>query len=440
MYFYEFWQLNRRLVPVGRTTDMTLKARYEQRQISGLRRQGNLILQCVSNDGVLLNGENAPWDGYDPVVWQVGEADPDTLCWQITPPSEGEYHYQLILAQPERRDIIAEWSLYALQDDLLPLIPLRGDMHIHTSWSECGNRNEDPRYVAAWARKRGLDFVAITDHAQREPSLLAAEFIRNTGSSFRIYPGEETHQLMEKQPTLFCRNRFLPYNHIVGFGARDGVVKWANEHFDEYWQDIEDRAAALPDHHPRSIRLAMAGADWLIDKIHEFGGLAIFCHPFWRPCNRHNLPAPVREYILQQNKFDAMEVIGLCSATHNHAEIEGNRLAVAWWQQQSIRRGSMIPLVGNTDSHATRAMIGRHYTLVFAESNTLPSIQSAIRAGRSVACIRFPKYPLDIFGDFRLVSYAYFLEREYFPEHDAHCAAEGERLLAELQPASPLHG
>ena len=37
-----------------------------------------------------------------------------------------------------------------------------------------------------------------------------------------------------------------------------------------------------------------------------------------------------------------------------------------------------------------------------------------------------------IYGNPRLVSFAYFLNREYFPEHDELCAAEGEIMIAAL--------
>ena len=437
--FYEFWMLNRRLVPVGKTSEITLKARYEQRRISELRRQGTLKLQCVSAEGLLENGEIAPWDGWDNIPYTLDSADADLIRWEVTPAFEGELCYRLVVESAARTEVVAEWGLYALDADLYPLLPLRGDLHIHTSCSECGRRNEDPKYVAAWARKRGLDFIAITDHAQRDPSRLTAEWFRTTGCPMQVYPGEETHMLFEKVPTLFCRNRFIPTNHIVSFGATAGVVAWANEHFQEYWDTLEKMAAALPAKFPHSVRLAMAGSDWLIDKIHEFGGLAIFCHPFWRPRRRMNLAAPVRDYILEQNKFDAMEVIGLGTyMERQYPEMEGNRRAVAWWQQMSLRRGSAIPLVGTTDSHATRELIGRQYTTVFAAENTLESVQAAIRAGRSLACLRHEEQPLSIFGDYRLVSYAYYLEREYFPEHDARCAAEGEQLLNTLEPPSPL--
>ena len=133
--FYEFWMLNRRLVPVGKTSEITLKARYEQRRISELRRQGTLKLQCVSAEGLLENGEIAPWDGWDNIPYTLDSADADLIRWEVTPAFEGELCYRLVVESAARTEVVAEWGLYALEADLYPLLPLRGDLHIHTSCS-----------------------------------------------------------------------------------------------------------------------------------------------------------------------------------------------------------------------------------------------------------------------------------------------------------------
>lgn len=127
-----------------------------------------------------------------------------------------------------------------------------------------------------------------------------------------------------------------------------------------------------------------------------------------------------------------MELVGLCGIADADLT-EANLRCLAWWQQACIRRGKQIPVVGNTDSHITRRFLGRQYSIVFAEKCDCEHICNAIRAGRSVACMRYPDQPLRIYGDLRLMSYAAFLEREIFPEHDAACELEGARMLAGLE-------
>ena len=79
------------------------------------------------------------------------------------------------------------------------------------------------------------------------------------------------------------------------------------------------------------------------------------------------------------------------------------------------------------------SMLGTEYTIVFAEDPTFEKVAAGLRAGRSVACIHAQNHPAQIYGDSRLVNYAYFLEREYFPEHNAMCRKDGEALLSALQ-------
>jgi hypothetical protein len=45
------------------------------------------------------------------------------------------------------------------------------------------------------------------------------------------------------------------------------------------------------------------------DRIRACGGIAVFCHPYWRPAHRQYIPAIVSDYLLNTAKFDAMEIL-----------------------------------------------------------------------------------------------------------------------------------
>jgi predicted metal-dependent phosphoesterase TrpH len=87
------------------------------------------------------------------------------------------------------------FSVYSVNDDLLSRVPYKGDMHIHTYYSD---GIESPAYVASSCRKIGLDFVAITDHGKYFPSIEAIDTFKDLDLDFKIFPGEEVHPLIGK--------------------------------------------------------------------------------------------------------------------------------------------------------------------------------------------------------------------------------------------------
>ena len=60
-------------------------------------------------------------------------------------------------------------------------------------------------------------------------------------------------------------------------------------------------------------------------------------------------------------------------------------------------------------------------------------LASAIREMRSLAVWNMPNEFPTVVGEFRMVKLAYFLLREYFPEHDRLCRCEGEAMLRHLE-------
>ena len=259
-------------------------------------------------------------------------------------------------------------------------------------------------------------------------------------SDFRIYPGEECHVMARKctTPDYLDINFVMSGIHQLSLGASCSVIEYTNEHFDEYTQFLEKRMAELPADVSESQRKLMAGLDWIVKKTHEFGGLSVFAHPFWKPCDRLNLPPKVREYIFENGLFDAVEVIGLGSGDNDPGYYAGIVECMAWLYDKAARYGRRIPVTGATDCHHARSLAGYQYTMAFARENTLESIMDAIRSGRTLACRSYPGEHPFFWGDFRLVRYAEFLQRDFFPEHDEMCVIDGKLMLQTLRGDSPL--
>jgi len=131
----------------------------------------------------------------------------DALRIALRFPDEQEHVLLVERADGETRRLIGDFRVYSLRDDLFACRPYKGDLHLHSHHSD---GVESPGYVAAACRRIGLDFMALTDHSQYQPSLEAQQAFAGVEMDLRIFPGEEVHP---------------PGNpvHLVNFGGRFSV-------------------------------------------------------------------------------------------------------------------------------------------------------------------------------------------------------------------------
>ncbi len=322
-------------------------------------------------------------------------------------PEEQEYILLVETQGTGRPPAPTEFRLYALDADLFARRPYKGDMHMHTYYSD---GKESPAYVAAACRKIGLDFMAITDHGQYAPSLEAISALAGVDTDLRVYPGEEVHP---------PENRV----HMVNFGGRFSI----NDLFKSETYRAEVQALTEKYALPEGVdAYPLASCLWCFDKIREAGGLGIFCHPYWFSTRRYDVPHTLIDLIFECQPFDALELIG---GYHRH-ETESNTLQVARYHEERAR-GRKIPVVGVSDSHGCEAdLFGWYFTIIFAPSNDLPDLVASINHLYSVAVEALPGEPVRAHGPFRFVRYAQFLLREIFPMHDELCYEEGRLLMA----------
>ncbi len=333
-------------------------------------------------------------------------------------PDEGEY---TICAGQKLEDgsfsEIVSFDVYALHDDLLQLLPLKGDFHMH---SNCSDGRETPEYVAATCRKNGMDFMALTDHRRYEPSLIAIKAMKEFGCDMLCYPGEEVH---------------LPDNpvHIINFGGNSSVNTLARDDEEKYRAEVAEYQKSVPEKFDSLTRFQVAASEWAFDRIRDAGGISMFCHPFWRPRHHNYIGEAVIDLLLEHNRYDVLEVIG----GFHRPDTERNMLSVIRWQEEQAK-GKIIPAAGISDSHSCDVdLAGWYYTIVFAKELSFESIAEAIRANLCVAVHDIPDtYPL-VAGPFRLTKLVYFLLREFYPEHDELCRVEGEIMRRALAGEEP---
>jgi len=329
--------------------------------------------------------------------------------------TQGEYLVNVYQA-PEDKLITAH--LFAAHPDLAWRKAYKGDMHIHTHYSD---GRQSPIYMAVRAKELGLDFIAITDHDRYQPSLEAIEEAKKMNLNLLLLPGEEV-SVREG-----C-------GHFVALCASDWVAaqKSQTEIYDKDYQDILDNELKDKTLVDELSKEKYAHAVWTVKKIHEFGGHAILAHPYWVAGQKFHLNRPVYDQLLEDGLYDAVEVLGDVTP-------EDNLLSVAKYFEE-VAKGRKIPIMSNSDTHRSHdQMYGNYWTLVLAEKLEQEEIFDAIFDLKSVACEQHPGEKLRIYGPFDLVEYAFFLHREFFPMHDKICAQEGELYMRLLNGEKTDH-
>jgi len=320
-----------------------------------------------------------------------------------------EQEYRLLITKDN--EVITESSIYALENDLYELNPYKGDFHMH---SACSDGLEPPAEVAAQGRKIGLDIMGITDHEQYKPSLEAIEVFNGLIPDFCLCPGEEVHP---------------PNNpvHIVSFGAVSGISTYFET--DEYKKEVSDIQSGLDIANEFYDSFQYASTLWVFRKIKQLGGMSIFCHPYWKnrfdgASQEYYISEALTAQILRDRQFDAYEVLG----GYGLFEQDSNTLQVSLYNEERLK--GQLPIVGVSDAHGCYdELFGWYYTIVFAKSCSFYDIKNAICSCFSVAVEKLPGRKHRVYGPLRLVKYALFLLKEYFPLHDALCAEEGILMM-----------
>lgn len=351
--------------------------------------------------------------------------------------SEGEY--TLRFEEVERnaqgkRVLIQAFQVYCIEADLARYIPLVGDLHMHSTYSD---GDQAPEVVCANYRRHGYDFLAITDHRRYYPSLYARSFYQDIATELAIIPGEEVQlpQVGDEHLDAHVINFGGTYsiNALVeGVASQEVGTDWTIRSLtpncppvmrkEEFAHVIREKAHSITV--PDDVDLIPTAAlHWIYDAIREAGGLGVYVHPNWVTNSVDHVPAALHDYLVQHRLFDAFEVLG------GETYFEQNGLQTAIYHEDQAR-GHRYPIVGCTDSHGSdernsKALIAS--TMVFAVANERAAIIDAIKAYRSVA-IDTISAEFRLIGSTRLVRYAGFLLKNYIPLHDALCVEEG-RLM-----------
>jgi hypothetical protein len=395
-----YYELTPRIVPAGRDSVVTVRPLYDHCRFD---EDAEYVVTHVPAEQ--LGGRESDTETLRP--------EGGVLRIRRRFPAEQEHVLLVDRHAEESGEHSAEFRLYSVEDDLLARRPYKGDLHLHSDRSD---GHESPGYVAGACRRIGLDFMAVTDHGRYAPSVEAQQAYEGVDVDLRIYRGEEAHP--PENPV-----------HIVNFGGGASLSELFAREPERYRAEVaavQERIGALP---PGVDPYCYASSAWCFERIREWGGLGVFCHPYWFTRNRYDVPSALSDHILAEQPFDAYEVIG----GFHRPQVESNTLQVARYHEARAA-GGRIPVVGVSDSHGceTGALFGWYYTIVFAPSPDLADVVESVKELYSVAVEALPEGPARAYGPFRLVKFALFLLREVMPQHDELCREEGRLMLAHL--------
>lgn len=348
-----------------------------------------------------------------------------------------EQEYYIRVYEEGKQNSLLDLSVYAVAEDMWGRIPLKGDLHMHTS---CSDGRQAPEIVVANYRQFGYDFMTISDHNRYYPSLEVIDFYKNVPIDLCIVPGEEVHL-----PKI---GEYINDIHIVNFGGEYSINALV-EHIatEEKGKELKYRAIRTEDvpevmtkqewldsvleftdklDIPEGIeRFSYGCCCWIFEQIRRAKGLGIFAHPCWILDKSFQVPDSLFDYLMETQPFDAFEVIG------GEAYFEQNGFQIAKYYDDRAR-GRIYPIVGSTDSHSSLPdnRIGRACsTIVFSKNNERTAIISAIKEMYSVAVDTYDEN-YRLIGEPRLLRYACFLMENYFPLHDELCFEEGRAMRA----------
>lgn len=316
--------------------------------------------------------------------------------------SEQEYRIRLTVGN----DPVNLLSVYAVEEDLYKLRPLKGDLHSHCYYSDGA---DGLTMTPADYREEGFDFFALTDHNRMFTSRLIQKMYDGVALGMHIMAGEELHT-----PDSSV--------HIVHAGGDRSVAEQYINDPQTFEAEVAEIETTLP-HIPQQYRHRMALAKWSCQKAHEAGGVAILAHPFWVP-DHYNVSRILQDCLFREKIFDAFELAGGINT-------KGLNQQLALWEKHAME-GNRLNVVGSSDSHQHNVEhdtygFGHRFTVAFAKDNTTPAILDAIKNGYTLAAeLPFGKAgDVRFYGDLRLVMFAQFLYENYFAHTWKLCIGEG---------------
>lgn len=378
------------IFPTDEVLDIVISCKYKYQKLIGQYKI--VIIPFYDYD----YKASVPYEPYSTIV----EAKDNMLIVPFRFDKEDMYSVNVFYLFDEQEMLLLSTNVYAVNRDLYERNYYKADLHMHTTHSD---GYEPPELVVASARERGMDIIAVTDHNAFSGSVVAREKAAEMSLDMTVILGEEYS--LEYSPM-----------HILALGTEEEIDR---KYLTKQVLDMPETKKILESKPTLSCDVyVFACTQVLLNQVSRMGGISILAHPYWKPISdngsRMDTPESIFVELAKEKRFAGIEIVsGSPDGSFNISNL-----------QASLARTILgtfdgLPVLGITDSHnyTTDFISGKHFTIVFAKTKRKEDVLEALRDGLTVAVEYVNGKPL-CYGAHRLVKFAEFLLRYFFPERD----------------------
>lgn len=389
------------IFPINEDSEILVCCKYHFQRLVGAYK---VVISPFYNYDYCPDGTYAPY-------CKVIEAKENTIRIPYRFDKEDMYSVNVFYLLDDEELLLLSTNVYALQSDLYKRNFYKADFHMHTTYSD---GYEPPELVAASARERGMDIIAVTDHNAFSGSVVAREKAAQMGLDMTVILGEEYS--LDYSPM-----------HILALGTETEIDR---KYLTKQVLDMPQTQEIIASSRNLTCNAEVyACTQVLLEQISKIGGISILAHPYWKPIalNGWRMDTPENIYIElgKDRKFAGIEIVS--GSLDEECNVSNLQASLAWTVLGSLEG---LPVIGITDSHfyTTDAISGKHFTVVFSESREERYVLKALREGFTVAVEMVHGKPM-CYGNHRLVKLAEFLLRHYFPKRDKNAYLEATHIM-----------
>lgn len=296
--------------------------------------------------------------------------------------------------------------LYCLDEKMIKLRPLKGDLHMHSIYSD---GKTTPFALVLASLDAGMDFISITDHDSYEGSQNAIEKVKKNSIDILVLAGEEVSVGGKKDLSISQGN-----GHILSINAKKSIESQRKD-TKKYKTELQKIIKSLkkekigkniiPAHYAKNI--------WVINKIKEAKGISILAHPNWvYRDGKYHLHQAFYKEMLKSSHLDGVEVFG-------EEKIKEHNNMTHLTALQTKNKYKYLAPFANSDAHDSDHEIGDRFTIIFVKEKSTSNIITAIQEGLTCAIFKRENYEHQFIGKDKLAQYVYFLIKEYYPKHNS---------------------
>jgi hypothetical protein len=396
----EYYTVPTCIFPIGEASEIVISCKYGYQKIVG---RYKVIVSPFYNYDYKASASYKP---YSIII----EAKNNSLIIPFLFDGEDMYSINVFYLLDEEEMLFVSTNVYAVNRDLYECKYYKADLHMHTTHSD---GYEPPELVVASARECGMDIIAITDHNAFSGSVSAKKKAADMGLDMTVILGEEYS--LEYSPM-----------HILALGTEEEIDR---RYLTKQVLDMPETKKILESNPTLSCDAEVyACTQVLLDQVSKIGGISILAHPYWKPIalNGTRIDTPENVYIElgKDKKFTGIEIVS--GSLDGEVNVSNLQASLA---RTILGNFDGVPIIGITDAHyyTTDSICGKHFTIVFSKSNSKDCVLEALRSGFTVAVELVNGTPL-CYGEHRLVKFAEFLLKNYFPSRDL--TAKKEALSA----------